>query len=394
MSLSLAQRLVRRAYRAELHRLPAASEAAPQVVRARTLLRNDRDDAFVVRRLSRALDRSPEGQAIDQAHGAAKALLGHAPGAALLQQARELAAQGKTVAEIRAALDATLEAGPEYRKLHARETVESAYAQALQRAPSLDEKLAGTRWARELIDQGKTPDEVSGAFAWVLGSSAEARKLHAPDNVKAVYAWTMGREPSAEELERDSGLVRELIDEGKSNDEVNGALADLLKLSPEWQAKHPQMNHDRDAVYLRQPNGWTCGPTSLAMAMAAAGKRPLSDDTLWEMAQPDKLNTIANQSTDKMPWEIADIVRGMGVNAEAHVLAQPPEIRAALERGHGVVVNGKHPDTSGHFIYLAGLDEQGQIIVCDPWKPEITRWSDEQLGAFTYGRGNSVEIWP
>ncbi len=394
MALTLAERLVRKAYRAELHRRPAAEELAPLLQRARTMIHHDRDDRFIVKRLSRALDASPEGQAIDQAYGAAKALLGHAPDAALLQQARELAAQGKPAEEIRAALEVSIKAGSEYRLDHAGEVVGSEYLLALGRAPSRDERLDGALFTRQLISEGKSPDDVHAAWAAKLGATTEGRRHAAPNNVRAVYAFTMGREPSPEELDRDTGLVRKLIDEGKSNDEVNGVLDSLLKLGPEWQAKHPQMNHDRDAIYMHQPNGWTCGPTSLAMAMAAAGKRPLNEDTVWEMAGPDKLNTIANQSTDKMPWEIADVVRSMGVNAEPHVLAQPPEIREALERGHGVVVNGKHPDTSGHFIYLAGLDEQGQIIVCDPWKPEITRWSDEQLGAFTYGRGNSVEIWP
>ena len=394
MGQTIERRLATKAFRVELERAPTPEELKPLIARADRMLGHDRSDGFVLKRLERALDQTPEGQAVNQAHGAAKALLGAAPDPALLQQARDLAGQGKTVAEVRAALDATVMAGAPYRKLYAGETVDAAYAATLQRAPSLDERLAGVRTVSDLIDQGQMPEQISSTLSGPLAASPEARKLRSADNVNAVYAWTMGRAPSPEELAKGREIVGQLIDQGKPNEEVNAVLDYLCKLSPEWQAAHPQMNHDRDAIYLHQPTGWTCGPTSLAMAMAAAGKRAPNDDTIWELAQADKLNTIANQSTDKMPWEIADIARGMGVNAEAHVLAQPPEIREALERGHGVVVNGKLPDTSGHFIYLAGLDEQGQYIVCDPWHPEVTRWNDEQLGGFTYGRGNSVEIWP
>ncbi|MBK7859396.1 MAG: C39 family peptidase [Archangiaceae bacterium] len=387
-----AQQLARRAFKHELDRAGSAHELKPLAARARQMLHRGRSDAFVLHRLEHTLDHSPEGRAVDEANHLSRQLLGEKADPALLQLARELTNQGTPEGALRAALQSSIEASAGYRRLHADDTVLDAYDVVLQRDPSHHEQLAAVRTVNQLIDQGQSGEQVTAALQAQLAGTPEGRKLHAADNVNAVYAFALGRAPSADELQRGTALVKKLVDDGKSNDEVNQTLGYLCTLTPEWQAK--QMSHDRDALYLHQPNGWTCGPTSLAMAMAAVHQRPLNEDTVWEMAGPDKLNTIANHSTDKMPAEIAELVRGMGAHAEPHELAQPAEIRAALERGHGMVVNGKLPDTEGHFIYLAGLDAQGQFIVCDPWHPDVTRWNDEQLGAFTYGRGNSVEIWP
>jgi hypothetical protein len=349
-------------------------------------------------RVAKQLSARPEAAALAQVDGASKALLGqNHPDPALYDQARQLSQQGQTPAQIRSAVEDTIKASADYRRLHMSDAVTAAYQKDLNRAPTLDETLAGVQQLKPLIDQGKTGADTDAALHDTLSATSEYRKLHAADNVNAVYAFVMGRAPNPTELQQGDDLVGKLIDEGKSNADVNQVLGYLCTLTPEWQAKHPQMNTDRDAIYMQQPNGWTCGPTSLAMAMVAAGKRPANQDTIWEMAAPDKLNTIANHSTDKMPDQIADIARSMGVNAEGHIDGHASDIRAALAAGHGTVVNGTNGGGGGHFIYLAGLDQNGQFIVCDPWHPEITRWNDADLENFTRngpGPGNFVEIWP
>jgi hypothetical protein len=93
---------------------------------------------------------------------------------------------------------------------------------------------------------------------------------------------------------------------------------------------------------------------------------------------------------------IANKARELGVNAEYNGSKDPADMRAALERGHGIVVNGDLGG-GGHFIYVAGLDEQGRYIVCDPWRPGITRWGDAELNEFTHHGINPpgfAEIWP
>lgn len=442
-----ADRLANEALETVLHRAPTAAEV--------DALKKDGRWHFE-RHVQRHLDAKPEVQAMKQADGAARELLGRDGDSALYEQARSLVAEGKSTAEVRAALEATIKGGAEFRRMRMPEDVKASYQRELNRAPTLDETLAGVKQIRPLIDQGqsaeqvgqaltttlratpeyrnahapdtiregfqanlnraptaeetqkllgpvkdliaqgKTPDEVSAAVKYVIALGPEYRKLHVADNVTGEYQKMLGRAPSQEEIDKLSGPAREWIDAGKTNDELNQGIDYCIGLSPEWQAKHPQMNANRDQIYLQQPTGWTCGPTSLAMAMAAAGVRPANMDTVWEMAQGDKLNTIANHSTDKMPWEIADIARSMGVNAEGHAGAFVPEMRAALANGHGIMVNVKEPDTGGHFVYIAGLDPSGQMIVCDPWHPETTTWSDEQLQDYSSrapGPGNFVEFW-
>src|SRR5689334_21216160 len=123
-----AQRLATKAFTRELLRAPtAAAELKPLTKAANTMLAHDRSDGFIRRALVHRIDRLPEAQAIQQATGAAQALLGHAPDAALLQQARDLFAQGKSTTDIRAVIDGSIKAGPEYRKLHASEAVAAAY---------------------------------------------------------------------------------------------------------------------------------------------------------------------------------------------------------------------------------------------------------------------------
>jgi len=168
-----------------------------------------------------------------------------------------------------------------------------------------------------------------------------------------------------------------------------------IALSPEWQELHrPRLNLNRDELYLQQPNGWTCGPTSLAMALAASGVRPADQGTVWEMV--DALGARAGVGTPGGPALIADVARRFGVNAESSTSTDPADVRAALERGHGVVVNGDLGG-GGHFLYLAGIDLAGNYVVCDPWRPDITSWNDGDLWAFTHHGNNPpgfAEIWP
>lgn len=73
----------------------------------------------------------------------------------------------------------------------------------------------------------------------------------------------------------------------------------------------------------------------------------------------------------------------------------PGEVRAALKEGHGVILNGSL-GTGGHFIYVAGLAKDGRFIICDPWRPEITRMTDSELNQFANTGPNPrgfAEVW-
>jgi hypothetical protein len=294
---------------------------------------------------------------------------------------QQLAAEGKSVSEMRAAFDFVLSMTPEWQ-------ARDEYAVSLGRAPSPDELEHLKALGADLQAQGKSVEEMRAAFHFVTCCTPEWQARDA-------YQVQLGRLPTPDELERLKALGADLQAQGKSVAEMRAAFDYVIALTPEWQERHrPRLTVDRDAIYLQQPNGWTCGPTSLAMALAACGVRPADASTIWEMV--DALGARAGVGTPGGVGLIAQVARRFGVNAESSPSREPADIRAALERGHGVIVNGDIGG-GGHFLYLAGIDETGRYIVCDPWRPGITRWDDGDLWAFTH-RGNNppgfAEVWP
>lgn len=293
----------------------------------------------------------------------------------------ELAAQGKPTSEVRGAMDFVIALSPEWQ-------AKDTYQASLGRAPSADELSKLTAFGNDLAAQGKPTPEVRAAMNFVVAMSPEWQ-------AKDAYRAMLGREGSPEEVAGLVGFGADQLAQGRQVPEMRAGMDFLIALSPEWQAKHPSLNTDRDAIYLQQPNGWTCGPTSLAMAMAAMGVRPANQDTVWEMV--DALGARQGVGTPGGVSLVADVARRFGVNAEANGSTDPADVRAALERGHGVIVNGQLGHSSGHFLYLSGLDENGDYIVCDPWRPGIQRWNDGDLWDFTHGGPNPpgfAEVWP
>lgn len=146
-------------------------------------------------------------------------------------------------------------------------------------------------------------------------------------------------------------------------------------------------------IYLAQPNGWTCGPTSLTMALAAWGVRPSNTNTMNEMVRLTGAN--ANVGVPGNASLIADAAKKVGMQAKFNPVASPANVRAALKAGHGVVLNGSL-GVGGHFIYVAGLNPDGSFIIDDPARSSVTRMTDSELNAFanTYSNPRGfAEIW-
>lgn len=151
-------------------------------------------------------------------------------------------------------------------------------------------------------------------------------------------------------------------------------------------------NSDRGAIYLQQPNNWTCGPTSLTMAAAAFGLRPANVNTVNEMT--DRTHTRPEYGVPDRN-QIPNAARAIGLQADGTKGASVGAIRAALQNGRGAIVNGSL-GSGGHFIYVAGLNPDGSFIVCDPWRPGITRWNDGELNHFISnnpGYNGLTEVW-
>lgn len=360
-------------------RFVAAAAAKPVVVPKAT----DTFDTSRASRVSAAVALSPADTQLVQDVYAAQ--LGRAPNAVELAKAIDFAgklgAQGKSTEDIRAGLNFVIAMGPEWQS-------KAVYQEMLGRDPSAEELQKAVGFASGLRDQGKDVSEMRGALNFVIALGPEWQS-------KAAYQEMLGRDPSAEELQKAVGFATLLQNEGKSVEEMRAGLNFVLALSPEWQeANKSKLSIDRAALYLQQPNGWSCGPTSLTMALAASGVRPSNLDTMWEMA--NAMGARAGVGTPGGVQLIADTAARFGVNAVANPSRDPADMRAALERGHGIVVNGDISG-AGHFIYIAGLDMAGNYIVCDPWRPGITTWGDAELNEFTHHGFNPpgfAEIWP
>ncbi|MGV3625023.1 MAG: hypothetical protein ACO1OB_29655 [Archangium sp.] len=108
--------------------------------------------------------------------------------------ARALYKQHKTADEVKAALTAKIQSGAEYRKLHAAEQVTAQYAAVLQRAPNQGELDAAVANTRALIDQGKTAAEIDAALAGSLRGSMEFSERFGTMRRLADMSWVLEAE--------------------------------------------------------------------------------------------------------------------------------------------------------------------------------------------------------
>lgn len=155
-------------------------------------------------------------------------------------------------------------------------------------------------------------------------------------------------------------------------------------------------NLDRRSWYLEQPGSWQCGPTSLTMALASWGVRPSNLATMNEMVRRTGANP--NVGVPGNARLIADAARQVGMTAHFNPDGRANAVREALRRGHGVVLNGGLPGGGGHFIYVAGLDSNGNFIIGDPARPWLTTMNAQQLEAFSFANPGQhpngfAEIW-
>lgn len=139
---------------------------------------------------------------------------------------------------------------------------------------------------------------------------------------------------------------------------------------------------DRGAFYLQQPDGWSCGPASLTMALAAWGVRPNNMAT-----RNEAVGLIGQTWGHGVPGDASLIAAGArkaGLQASFNPSGSAASVRSALESGQTVILNGGLPGGGGHFIYVAGLDGNGNFIVGDPARPGITTMTAGQLETFSY----------
>ena len=107
-----------------------------------------------------------------------------------------------------------------------------------------------------------------------------------------------------------------------------------------------------------------CGPTCLSMVyVSLTGKTDLGPA---EMARFSEQNGF---TVDGMTaWALmTDGAAMLGITG-SEIPADPDVVRDELEEGHPIICSVRPGDftTTGHFIVLAGLTEDGQVMVRDP----------------------------
>lgn len=113
------------------------------------------------------------------------------------------------------------------------------------------------------------------------------------------------------------------------------------------------------AVYIRQPNQWTCGPVALKMALALQQ----IDHTLEELV-------LALKTTEQEGTSHGSLVRFAQQHAFEHEAGGDTSLRRVrqwLKEGYTVVV--AYFDTAeqfGHFAVITAVTDR-RVHLLDPW---------------------------
>ena len=130
-----------------------------------------------------------------------------------------------------------------------------------------------------------------------------------------------------------------------------------------------------------------CGPTCLAMVyVALTGKNDMDPADMGALSERMGCGTPEGTAWTFMTEGAAQL----GLLAE-ELPADETSVRRALVAGSPVICSVGPGDftTTGHFIVLVGIDQQGRLIVRDPNSPECTA----QTWDFATVLGQSRAIW-
>ena len=152
----------------------------------------------------------------------------------------------------------------------------------------------------------------------------------------------------------------------------------LYQTDPQW-AGHPY------AGGTIEKNG--CGPTCLSMVyVALTGRGDLDPAAMADFAER------GGYAVDGMTaWALmTEGAAGLGLASE-ELPASPGSVREALLAGSPVICSVGPGDftTTGHFIVLAGLTEDGEVVVHDPNSAERSgrAWDLERV------LGQCLNLW-
>ncbi|HEY9787501.1 MAG TPA: C39 family peptidase [Candidatus Obscuribacterales bacterium] len=144
--------------------------------------------------------------------------------------------------------------------------------------------------------------------------------------------------------------------------------------------------HNREQFYIAQGpldtklrgEYFSCGPTSLGMAIADwTGVAPTQE---LQKRLIDETNTLKNGlfvgDTEKMREY------GAAYGLQGRTGVGFTKLLEDIKSGKSAIVNGPN-----HFVYVAGIDSNGNFIVGEPAEPNKGTWSEAELRRFFGGGG-------
>ena len=157
---------------------------------------------------------------------------------------------------------------------------------------------------------------------------------------------------------------------------------------PEVVTAKPTGTPERDRWYISQAGDggywYSCGPTSLTMALAANGLMEPTEANRQKLIRETGTNTdVGFPGTST---KMAEEARKRGLQAEAFDTNDWRAVDAQLSQGRQAIVNGTMVGKSGslikHFVYISGKDAAGYYIVGDPASAGTTTWTQKDLNGF------------
>ena len=128
----------------------------------------------------------------------------------------------------------------------------------------------------------------------------------------------------------------------------------------QWDSRWGYLTYGNDNIGI---NG--CGPTCLSMVAAGLLKDTFkSPDAVAEFSVENNYCTVASGTA----WSLMSSgAKKLGLKSESVVVGRD-SIKAALEKKQPVICSMKPGDftTTGHFIVLTGLTEDGRLMINDP----------------------------
>ena len=231
--------------------------------------------------------------------------------------------------------------------------------------------------------EGMPLDQIEAELRGHVKASEEYRALHATDAiVDDAFLEVMGRDSGGAGFWHDFAKQKQA--EGMPLDAIDREVRAHLQASDEYRSSRP--TGTAEDAFIRQPNGWTCAPTSLAMALAHHGLGSADPQTAQRLAA----ETGTNPSVG-FPGGVslmASEARARGLQATSSSSRSVGDMRSEVEQGRALIVNGTHPSGVPHFLYVAGVAADGRFIVNDPASGGTQRWSDAQLHEFTHRGSN------